>query len=195
MSEVAQSAELYCTTEELAVAEVFHSVLACSSRSFCLHDDLVVLEVSLLQYNCSAVRELQLLVSESLILLLADNLSCCWQSSLVNQRLVLYVIYVCLNLLGTSLLEGLLQLCWLQVCLAVLLLLETSYYEVFVVLADELISNHIDDIYRDVWRNSCSHYLVLVLNREDRLAVGEVCRVFTTENVVVDLVATSVFLL
>ena len=150
--EVAQTAGAHHEVEALEVVVVGLAIEALAATGHGLELDLVVLVVGLLQDDAGTIGERQLLVAKLRVLLLLDDLASLRQLGLVEQRLVLHVVLVGLELLSAHTVDGLLHLGLGGVDLAVLLLLIERDDEVGIVVGDEVLGilvDHIDGQHRD----------------------------------------------
>ena len=128
VGEVAQSAGFDYGVEVLQVDKVFLSVYTLAAFGNGLELHLVLLEVGLLKYHAGTVGECQLGVAEGCIVLLRHNLA--GFRHLGNQRFVLGLVHVSLNLLASHAFNGSCHVGFRVVGLAFLLLQGDESHEV-----------------------------------------------------------------
>ena len=158
-----------------------------------MHLHLIVLEVGLLQDNGGTVGQCQLLIAEGLVLSLLRNLTLLNLGS-VQQRLVLHIVDVSLQFLGTCCSDGSGHVFLGRVYLALLVLCHDHDNQVAVRRADELRQHLVDGLYGDVGCNLL-HGLIEDVQWWDRLVGQIVVAIGIAELVVLALVAVGVALL
>ena len=191
MCEVAQSTGLYNIVEHLDVGKVLLTIECRTTESLTAKDNLVFLQVGLLQNNLNAVRELKFCISELIVLCLLLNRALLWHCC--HQGLVLYVVYVCLNLSCTCGSDSLLHTILCRINCSLFFVVEVQYYQIAIFLRYKLLSYLVDCLDRNNGDNLL-HSLVSIVNTWDRIVVDEVLNILVYKLAVETLVLVRVLL-
>ena len=145
-AEVSESAVAYHVVEQVEVNSLLCVVERLTTLGRTAEQYLTLFQVSLLQQYACTIAQCQLLVSELGILLLRNDLASLWL--LCDERLLLNVVYVSLDLLCAGIVVSLLQACLCRVYHTFLLSCGVVDYNVRVAEADELLHSLVYHIYR-----------------------------------------------
>ena len=162
--EVAQSAGLHDSGEQLQVVVVGLAIESVTALGHGLELDLVVLEVGLLQNHTGAVGECQLLIAKFLVLGLLGNFTSLRHSLGSNQRLVLHVVHVGFNLLGAHSINSLGHLLLGGQGITLTVGGEKGHHEVGVVIGDEFLLQCLVNGLEWNHRSHLLHDLVILLD-------------------------------
>ena len=145
----------------------------------------------MLDNNCGTVRQCELCVAQLVVLhFLLDRASlrlCC------HDRLVLDVVHVGCDVLGTGSLESLKEVCLCRINIALSLVVEVYDNDVAVVLGYQLLHHLVDSLNRN-HRNNLLHYRICELDRRHWLVLKEVVHEVAVERAVRTLVLVAVLL-
>ena len=150
--------------EQLQVVVVALAIESVTTLGHGLEQNLVVLEVGLLKNHAGTVRECQLLIAKFLVLGLLGNLASLRHSLGGNQRLVLHIVHIGLNLLGAHGINGLGHLLLGGQGITLTVGGEEGHHEVGVVIGDEFLLQCLVDGLEWNHRSHLLHDLVILLD-------------------------------
>ena len=190
--ECAETAVADHLVEECEVGEVLGAVECRTTQAAAAEEHLILLVVGLHKVNDNAVRECECSVAELLVLHFLLHLASLRHGS--DERFVLHVVYVSLNLLSACVLDSAEQLSLSRVNVALSLVQEREHDEVGVVSRHEL-SHHLVSHLNRHSRYDLAHSLILEVDRRHRVALKEVVYEVAVELTIATLVLVAVFLL
>ena len=187
--EAAQTAALNDIVKHFTVGPILLSVQRAAATLTSQHQDFVLLEVGGLEQHASAIAQFQLLVTESLVVTLIHDFTILGQFR--DQRLLLHIVNVGGDLGGLGGIDGVQHTFLGRIDGTVFLLIEVHHHHVLAIQTNEIGQQLVDVLNRDLG-SYCSHVLVIVLYRHQRLVVQEVAVALRGIDTVVNLVALVV---